>query len=277
MTLSLVWIRERKECEQLVFASDSRLRFGCAWDCCPKILTLPRSDCAICFAGDTQHAYPLMLQMVSAINFYSRSRDRAMDLFDMKGHTLRVFNQMREFMHDLPVGADKPEVPGTTFLLGGFSWVHKRFVIWKLHYQKGVDLFTYHQIKKWKGIRGRKNPKFGKRCLIAFAGEKEHVFEAQERVISLMSEKYNGEIPCFDMEPFEVLCTMLKQSDEHSSIGGPPQLLKIFEHMNCIPYGVYWPSREEGKISILGRPLIGYERTDVPVIDPDTLITEKLG
>jgi hypothetical protein len=242
-----------------------------------KILTLPRSDSAICFAGDTQHAYPLMLQMVSAINFYPRSRDRAMDLFDMKGHTLRVFNQMREFIHDLPVGIKQPEQPEATFLLGGYSWVYKRFVIWKLYYQRGVDLFTYHQVKKWKGIRGRENPRFGKRCIIAFAGDKEHVFSAQEQLMSLLNKKYGGEIPCFDMEPFEVLCSMLRKSNDHSSIGGPPQLLKIFEHMNCKPYGVFWPSREAGKISILGRPLIGYEKSDVPVIDPDTLVTSKLG
>ena len=273
----MVWLREREECEQLIFAADSRLRFGCAWDCCPKILILPRSDSAICFAGDTQHAYPLMLQMISAINFYPKSRNRAMDLFDMKGHTLRVFNKMRDYIHNLPVGEKQPAHPETTFLLGGFSWVKKKFVIWRLHYQRGIESFTYHQIKKWKGIRGRNNPKFGKRCHIAFAGDKEHILVAQEKLIVLLRDKYiDNEVPFFDMEPFEVLCSMLRTSDENSSIGGPPQLLKIFEHMNCIPYGVYWPSREKGKISILGRPLIGYEKSDVPIIDPDTLFTTML-
>src|SRR5471032_3703856 len=41
----------------------SRLRFGCAWDCSPKIFPLSRGDCAICFAGNTMYAYPIMEQI----------------------------------------------------------------------------------------------------------------------------------------------------------------------------------------------------------------------
>ena len=46
----------------LVFATDSRLRMGEAWDMGLKLLNLGRSDCLLCFAGDTQRAYPLILQ-----------------------------------------------------------------------------------------------------------------------------------------------------------------------------------------------------------------------
>jgi len=58
MTLSLAWIRSVGNVQELVMATDSRLRRGRAWDVAPKILTLPRTDCAICFAGDTDDAYP---------------------------------------------------------------------------------------------------------------------------------------------------------------------------------------------------------------------------
>lgn len=92
MTLSIAWLRTVGSVEELVFASDSRLRSGEAWDCCPKILTLPRSDCLISFAGSTAYAYPLMLQMARAIEFYPASSDRRVDIAHLKGHTLRVFN-----------------------------------------------------------------------------------------------------------------------------------------------------------------------------------------
>jgi hypothetical protein len=98
MTLSVAWVRTVNTVEELVFASDSRLRFGQAWDCCPKILTLPRTDCLISFAGDTHYAYPLMLQMNNAIDMYPPSRMRRVDIEDVRGHTLRVFNQMRSYI-----------------------------------------------------------------------------------------------------------------------------------------------------------------------------------
>jgi hypothetical protein len=101
MTLSVAWVRSVGATMELVFATDSRLRCGRAWDVGPKILTLPRSDCAIC-AGDTDDAYPLMLHMASAIADYPKSRRRAMDTHDLKGHTLRVFNHLRTSLPTCP-------------------------------------------------------------------------------------------------------------------------------------------------------------------------------
>mgnify|MGYP000962023504 FL=1 len=67
MTISVAWVRSVGKSEELVFASDSRLAFGARWDCCPKILALPRNDSAISFAGDTHYAYPVMLQAIAAV------------------------------------------------------------------------------------------------------------------------------------------------------------------------------------------------------------------
>jgi hypothetical protein len=67
MTICVAWIKSTgKNNEELLIASDSRLRSGLAWDCCPKIITLPRTDCAICFEGDTTYSYPMMLQLSRA-------------------------------------------------------------------------------------------------------------------------------------------------------------------------------------------------------------------
>src|SRR6266702_1647282 len=69
MTLVLAWARRIRDTEQLVFVSDSRLSGdGMNFDGCPKILGLPRNDCAIAFAGYTGHAFPMMLQLVLAID-----------------------------------------------------------------------------------------------------------------------------------------------------------------------------------------------------------------
>ena len=53
MTICIAWIRKVNNCEELVFASDSRLRYGEYWDQCPKIMSFERQDCALAFAGQS--------------------------------------------------------------------------------------------------------------------------------------------------------------------------------------------------------------------------------
>ncbi len=71
MTLSVAWIRKVKNTEELVIATDSRLRWGRAWDCCPKIIPLVRQDSVLCFAGNTQYAYPMMVQINNSISMHT--------------------------------------------------------------------------------------------------------------------------------------------------------------------------------------------------------------
>lgn len=262
MTISLAWIRSVGATNELVFATDSRLRFGCAWDCGLKILTMSRSDVAICFAGDTDYAYPLMLQMSSAIAHYSRSRNRAMDLFDLKGHILRVFNSLRSLLSDLPKGSTSPDPPKATFIFGGYSWQKKKLAVWLLHFDARIGKFTFRRAKAWPGSGGKK--------FLVIAGDYES--EVRSRLIQRLRAK--GKLPTggFDMEPFEVLRDILRSGD-YPYVGGAPQVVKIYEHMNNISYGVYWPNRTVGRVTLLGRPLLQYEKMERLILDPDTLRT----
>jgi hypothetical protein len=79
MTLVSVWVRRIGETEELIVTTDSRLRQGSEWDCCPKIILLPRSDAVICFAGSTLYAYPMMLQIANTISSHSPLINRAVD------------------------------------------------------------------------------------------------------------------------------------------------------------------------------------------------------
>ncbi|HFR0242879.1 TPA: hypothetical protein ACHTZ3_004104, partial [Escherichia coli] len=65
MTIAAAWVRTLRNCKELIVVSDSRLNGGMKMDCGQKIITLPRSDAFICFAGDTSWAYPLMHQVAS--------------------------------------------------------------------------------------------------------------------------------------------------------------------------------------------------------------------
>lgn len=243
-----------------MIASDSRLRGGEAWDCCPKILTLPRGDCAIAFAGDTWWAYPLMMQVGKAIELYPGSMDRRVDIADVKGHALRVFEQMLDSVHDLPKGQDRPERPlGTEFLFGGYSWRLGGFRIWKLHFDAQIDRYTFRPTKAWQGQAK------GTSKVVAFAGDAAPV--AKKRLSELLKANGKADAGSFDMEPFEVLRDIIREGS-HPTVGGPPQVAKVYRFARTQPFGVHWPSLD-GPVTVMGRPALDYEQFAVPAIDPD--------
>jgi hypothetical protein len=260
MTLALAWIRKVGTVEEIVIATDSRLRFGCTWDCCPKVFPLPRGDAAICFTGGTFYAYPLLLQIRSAVEFHGRSLSRARDLADLKGHLLRVMNDMCGQIEDLPVGQLEPDQPDAYFLLGGYSWKLRRFVIWILYFDAHLKKFTFRPTRKWRGVKGKR----------VFAMVGDSVDEAKKRLVALLRSKGKLTTGGFDMEPFEVLRDMIRERVD-PTIGGPPQVVKVYRHLNATPYGVYWPRRKAGKVTLFGRPLLKYERIRSLVLDPDDL------
>ena len=69
MTLCVAWVRQTEEGQEMVFATDSCLSAGERWHYGIKLFELPRKDCLICFAGETQRTYPLILNLISSIKF----------------------------------------------------------------------------------------------------------------------------------------------------------------------------------------------------------------
>lgn len=265
MTISLAWIRKVKKVEELVVATDSRLSFGCRWDCCPKLISLPRNDSIVCFAGDTMYAYPIMLQIQAAVAQHPRLLSRSIDITDLKGHLIRILNGMAELIHDLPVGVNNE--PDTTFLVAGWSWKLNQYSSWLLHYDAHIKKFTYKPTRSWtekrKGKRrGKTNTKF-----LSITGDYKDEYKA--KLVELLRKKGKLEKGGFDMEPLEVLIDMLKDNS-FDKIGGAPQITKIYKYANTRPFGIFWPSRDSGNVSLNGRPLLDYELSQYHVYDPDT-------
>lgn len=262
MTISLAWVRKVNTVEELVVATDSRLSFGCRWDCCPKLGSLPRNDSVICFAGDTMYAYPIMLQIQAAVTQHPRLLSRAMDITDLKGHLIRVLNGMTELIHDLPVGVNNE--PDTTFLVAGWSWRLNRFCSWLLHYDAHIKKFTFRPTRSW---RGKENEKF-----LSITGD--YKDEYKEKLVDLLRKKGKLEVGGFDMEPLEVLIDMLRDGG-FDKIGGAPQITKIYKYSCTRPFAIFWPNRASGNVSLNGRPLLDYEQSEYHVYDPDTFESVK--
>lgn len=212
----------------------------------------------------TQYAYPIISQISNAVAMHRKSASRAIDITDLKGHILRLIEGMRTHIHDLPTGRNAFEAPEAIFILAGYSWKTQSFKIWTLYYSKKDDVFSFR-----KASSHRKRTDGTK--YYAFIGN--NVAEARIRMLNLLNRNGRIETPGLDMEPFEVLRDMIR-SKEYPDIGGPPQIVKIYKHMNVMPYSVYWPNKESGQKTYLGRPLLEYEDNDYLNLDPDTLEVE---
>lgn len=287
MTIAIAWVRRINDCEELVFTTDSRLS-GTAFDfdACPKVLPLPRSDCAIAFAGETDHAYPMMHQVAAAFDAHAPLRRRSMDLPAAKSHALKIIDAMGAAIRPSPlvhgIPAAQPS-PAAEFLFGGYSWVRKEFLLWTIRYNTrekrhlalpapwiGIDTDTGRV-----GLKKRRARNFRPIGQVAIAGDQAP--NAREKLADLIKTK-NGvsSLDKLDFEPFEVVRDMLRDASKSHTIGGPPQVVKVYQYSDCVPLGVWWPDRIAGSPHLQGRKCFGYERTERFFLDPDTLISSRL-
>jgi len=257
MTLGIAWVAQRRDARKyLFFASDSRTRGGNVIDCCPKILTLPRSDCAICFAGHTAATYPLMMQLANAIAAHQPARERSLDIRTLRPHLLHVFSDMVRSIKD----SSDPIAPSDVqFLFGGYSWLAKRFDLWTIYYSKKKREFGARPADSFHPLLPQ----------IAFIGDRAK--DARSRMLmTLKAIDAQNLPPHFEYLPFAILRDMLRGSDHDSSIGGPPQLVRIAEHMNTRVLAVKWPGGDNKTLTLMGRKVFAYENIDNWHLDPDT-------
>lgn len=268
MTLVLAWIRKVGIIEELCIASDSRVTSGKAWDCCPKIKSLDRGDCSLAFAGDTAYAYPMIEQITNAIQLHPKLNTRALDITDLKGHITRVMTNMREYLHDSIQPNKKfiPETPEIKYLFAGFSWKYNEYKMWQINFdEKKNEFVSFETSTLMKNnlvvlVDAAENKDF--------EGRKLNEKLIRRRLFLKMEENGKKAGDFFDMEPFELLTEIIRNDDDWA-IGGTPQLLKIYRHLNCMPYGIYWPNKASNQITIMGRPILNYEVLRYPILDPD--------
>jgi hypothetical protein len=156
-------------------------------------------------------------------------------------------------LHDLV--QSKAEELDLQILFAGYSWKVGRFKLWRFHFDGMRRAFV------------KESPVSTRYRTIMYAGDGESV--ARFRVDALLRAR--GRRVGIDMEPFEVLCDMSLDQD-FQTIGGPPQVLKVYRHGNTLPMCVYWPRGEADKVlTFAGRSLLNYEQIVYRRINPDNL------
>ncbi len=207
------------------------------------------------------YAYPIMLQIRNAIEMNQRARSRAMDITDLRGHILEIIENMRNLIYDPPIGLDVYDATDFRFILAGYSWKFSEFKIWILQYQKDINRFSFRTVSSHsKQTKGTKY----------FFFEGDNVNTARKRLYDILRGRNKMTVGGLDMEPFEVLRDMIRDP-QFTSIGGPPQMVKVYKHMNTLPYNVSWTNKDSKQITFLGRPLLPYEKNTFLVLDPDSL------
>lgn len=248
MTLGVAWIGQRHGgSDHLYFAADSRVTGGHRLDACPKILTLPRSDCAICFAGATSATYPLMIQMSYAIAAHQPARERSLDIARVKDHLVRLSTDLIGRYEDLAWGWRTNEIQ---FLFGGFSWLKQDFRLWTIGYRESDNAFAAREATTFlPGLRKA-----------AFIGDWSKRYRARLHAAVASRE---GAV---DLEPLKVLSALLLEVGPEDTIGGAPQVVRIAQHMNTRPLCIKW----RGEDTLFGRPLFDYENIDYWSLEPLT-------
>jgi hypothetical protein len=284
MTIAIAWVRTIRDCEELVFVTDSRLSGdGRNFDACPKILTLPRADCVIAFAGYTGHAYSMMHQLALAIDSHAPIRRGSLDLSALKSHTLKIFDGLADQITSSPLLSMAMSTdPEANFLFGGYSWVKKCFEIWSISYRASEKRFvaaparwiSYSEYTGGCVFRSKTDlPCIRAIGRIAFAGDQAPT--AIKKLSEILSYNSSNIPTKLDMEPFQVVRDMLRNQNHPETIGGAPQLTKVYQYMKSAPLGIYWPTKQRGVVHLQGRPILGYERTERWALDPDTLVSER--
>ncbi len=266
MTLVVAWIRRLKRQDQLIVASDSRLSFGARWDCCPKIFPLVRNDSVLAFCGDTSFAYPILLQLVNSVQNYGRATSREMDIVSLRPHFLKIIGSMCTQVTDFPRGEHGIDPTDFKLLFAGYSSSQRDFKAWMYYFDSTRREFNYRALsfhrKKTKGTKP-----------FLFMGD--NVYEASRLLYRKLEQRgklVTGEL---DMEPLEVLLEMI-ESDDFDSIGGPPQLVKVYPYANVLPINVLWPRENPRFVAHLGRPLLNYEGSRYGCIDLNGDLNELL-
>lgn len=175
------------------------------------------------------------------------------------------------------------------FLFGGYSWIKKEFVLWKIVFDEIESRFVSIEAP-WARFSPRtKGLKLGKlrkadRALalgrIAFAGDQGPLAKRLFSQEMTRRHRQGEQISKIEMEPFDIVVKMLRDKDRSPSIGGAPQLAKVYQFVKNVSFPLYWPDKAAGTVFLQGRPCLGYERLDTKIVDPDnhswpTSVTEE--
>ena len=261
MTLCVAWLREVNDEQELIFATDSCLSGGERWHSGVKLFELPRKDCLICFSGETNRTYPLILNLITSFKFDEHLSNTHTDITEVLDYLTRLFTSLCHNITDFGTQDFKIVLGNFQFLFGGWSWKANAFKLWKLEYNHDVNAFIHDETNTDD-------------MLYTFIGDE--LDNANELLDKELIDNNKVKSRHFDMEPLKVLVQMIRNPD-YSGIDGAVQVARIYPPGSTEFLGIYWPSIN-GKKTFLGKDVNNENNPSVKFVDPDTgeLVDEAL-
>jgi hypothetical protein len=252
MTLCVAWLRQDKDNEELIFATDSCLSAGERWHYGVKLFELPRKDCLICFAGETHRTYPLILNLISSIKFDENISNPHTDIKEVLDYLTTLFTHLCHEVRDYGTQTFEEALGEFAFLFGGWSWQDSQFYLWRIEYSHEIKAFLFKTDYD--------------KIIFSFIGDKTD--KAKQMLIDELTENDRLLSGRIDMEPLKVLLKMVRDTS-YDTIDGSIQLAKIYPPGMTEFFGVMWPN-ERGKRTFLGRDVSTDYNPFVRFIDPET-------
>lgn len=259
MTLCVSWIRRCGHNKELILASDSLLTGGGDFTESPKIFPLKRGDCAIACAGDTSYSFPIVAHIIQSIDLNVKSKTRAQDFVDLVHYFEELMNSCLGSVVD-PV-AEKGKGPDFQMLFVGYS---ARF--------KDFRMVVYQYDKRSRMMKRRTVPTL-KKNKVAVIGDQGVAKKGEQNVVSryrralflkLEQDGVRDNDP-IDMQPLDVLYNFIQDS-QLRTVGGHPQMLKIYDFMSTLPYAIM-ERNDKDLVFYMGRKLMNYESFPYPIFN----------
>jgi len=259
MTLCIAWIRQetKTNTKELVFATDSMLTGGGeTWKHGVKLFELPRKDCLLCFAGETGKAYPLILNLQTAIQFNQKIMNQHTDLRQVLEYLCSTFTEViNSLVYELGDLEAYNPYTAAKFIFGGWNWQTQLLEFWEIYYGMEEKKFLYNG---YDSTTARAYHMIG-----------DHLEEAEELLMEELTNNGKKIQGSFDMEPFMVLSRMARDVEQYRPIDGALQVAKVYQSGSTEFFGVMWQS-VKGKHTFLGRELNPYVKPQIRFVDPDS-------
>lgn len=253
MTLCISWIRKVGKKEELCMIADSCVSGGKRFWAAPKLFTLQRGDCAFACSGSTDYFYPIAEHIQNSVEINQPVKDRSYDFLEVIHYFVDIINKSLFEVQDT-----FEDAPDFNILLAGYSWEYKKFCIKEIKYNKFRNKFYANNVKTIKGNR------------VGVIGNEDVVMSVRKEIYDELDKNGVLNKGAIDMEPLKILMKYI--GDENiDTIGGHPQMLKIYPFMRVLPWGFVQTDSAGSKIiTYYGRPLLDYETFPYPMYDLNT-------
>lgn len=250
MSLCIGWIRKTSVSEEVVLISDSCFSGGHRFVAAPKLFAVKRGDFALACAGSTTYSFSIIEHIRHAMDSNAPIRDRAYDIEDLVHNIVDITNET--LCHEKEVIGDYEM--DFSMILGGYSWKRKKPILRVIEYSSRQKKYYSHIVQTIK-----KTP-------VAVIGDKDAVMFARHAIFNKLESDGVQDFGAFNMQPLSVLMDFINDS-KYTTIGGAPQLLKVYPFMKTLPWGF---TKGDGDVYFYGRKLLAYETFPYPIYNIET-------